>query len=53
MNFAFRHEILLVAQTAIAHLRFDFFSNEQTQKILLELELFSHIGLPEKGPNRG
>ena len=33
MNFAFWHEILLVAQTGMAHLRFDFFCNEQRQKI--------------------
>ena len=32
MNFAFWHEILLVAQTGMEHLRFDFFCNEQRQE---------------------
>ena len=32
INFAFWHEILLDAQTAMEHLRFDFFCNEQRQE---------------------
>ena len=32
MNFTFWHEILLVAQTGMEHLRFDFFCNEQRQE---------------------
>ena len=54
MNCAFWHEILLVAQTGIDHRRFDFFCNEQRQEVYTcQLELFSHIELPEKSPNRG
>ena len=33
MNFVFWHEILLVAQTGMAHLRFDLFCNEQRQEM--------------------
>ena len=44
---------LLVAQTEMAHLRFDFFCNEQEQEIHTNWNFLVTLGFQKKNPNGG
>ena len=48
MNFVFWHEILLVAQTGMAHLRFDLFCNEQRQEMHANWNFLVILGFLKK-----